>query len=85
MSYFCSMTIKQTLEARVSYRIKRSKDSVFIRKDFEDIGGYDQVGRVLRNLVKKNIITKLGYGAYAKVRKLKHRKITYIIILCKYH
>ena len=44
------MPLKNTLESRISYRIKRSKSRVFLRKDFSDIGGYDQVGRILRIL-----------------------------------
>ena len=41
------MAIKNTLEGKITYRIKRSEASVFLRRDFEDLGGYDQVGRVL--------------------------------------
>ena len=40
----------KTLEDRVSYRIARSKQNVFVREDFEDLGGYDQIGRALRLL-----------------------------------
>ena len=63
------MSLKDTLESRVSYRIKRSKDSVFLRKDFEDIGGYDQIGRILRQLVGKGVLIYLGYGTYARARQ----------------
>lgn len=63
------MSLKNTLESRISYRIKRSKAHVFLRKDFDDIGGYDQVGRILRNLVKKKVLINIGYGAYARTRK----------------
>ena len=38
------MAIKNTLEGKMTYRIKRSEASVFLRRDFEDLGGYDQVG-----------------------------------------
>jgi len=65
------MALKGTLESRVSYRIKRSKASVFLRKDFNDIGGYDQIGRVLRQLVKSEALIDLGYGTYARARKSK--------------
>ncbi len=63
-----AMPLKNTLESRISYRIKRSKSHVFLRKDFENIGGYDQVGRILRGLVNKGILISIGYGAYARTR-----------------
>ena len=40
------MAIKNTLEGKMTYRIKRSAEAVFMRRDFKDLGGYDQVGRV---------------------------------------
>jgi len=58
--------LKKTLKDRVSYRINRSKSSVFMRKDFKDIGGYDQIGRILKNLADQNQLIRLGYGAYAR-------------------
>ncbi len=63
------MPIKNTLESKITYRVRRSKTPVFVRADFEDIGGYDQVGRILRMLVKNNLLIRLGYGAYARSKK----------------
>ena len=60
------MAIKNTLEGKMTYRIKRSEASVFLRRDFEDLGGYDQVGRVLRQLVQKELLINIGYGLYAR-------------------
>lgn len=60
------MKSRKTLEDRVRLRIARSKSDVFLRGDFGDIGGYDQIGRVLRGLVKKGELVKVGYGLYAK-------------------
>jgi hypothetical protein len=64
-----AMPIKNTLEGKIVYRVKRSKTSVFVRDDFEDIGGYDQVGRILSGLVKKELLISLGYGTYARSKK----------------
>jgi len=61
--------ILETLEDKVGYRIKRSKDSVFVPGDFSDLSGQDQIGRALRSFVKKQALIKLGYGLYAKARK----------------
>jgi hypothetical protein len=38
----------ETLEIRLSSRINRKRSDVFLRSDFDDLGGYDQVGRALR-------------------------------------
>jgi hypothetical protein len=65
------MARKGTLESKVSNRIQRSRASVFLRKDFNDIGGYDQIGRVLRQLVKNKALINLGYGTYARAKKSK--------------
>lgn len=37
----------KTLEDQVVYRITRKKGDIILRKDFNDLSGYDQVGRVL--------------------------------------
>ena len=42
-----------TIKAKMQMRIKRSKRYVFMRDDFNDIANYDQIGRVLRNLVQE--------------------------------
>lgn len=56
----------KTIEDRIARRIARSRGEVFMRKDFNDIADYDQVGRSLRQLVAKGKIVKIGYGLYAK-------------------
>ena len=63
------MPLKNTLESRMTYRIKRSGNAVFMREDFEDLGGYDQTGRGLRALVKKGLLIKAGYGVYVRAKK----------------
>ena len=39
---------------------------MFLRRDFKDLGGYDQVGRGLRNLAAKGRLVRIGYGVYAR-------------------
>lgn len=58
-----------TIKARILKRLSRSKRYVFMRVDFKDIAGYDQVGRVLCDLVKSGELLKVGYGIYTKARK----------------
>lgn len=62
------MKSTKTLEAKILYRMGRKKVSVFLREDFLDLSGYDQVGRVLKELTRKGKLVKIGYGLYAKTK-----------------
>lgn len=62
------MSKRKSLEAKVRYRLGQKKAQVFVREDFDDLGGYDQVGRALRKIVSKGDIVKIGYGLYAKTK-----------------
>ena len=57
------------LETRVAKRIARKRGDVFLREDFRDLGGYDQVGRALRGLVRNGQLLKVGYGIYTRAVK----------------
>lgn len=60
---------KFNLEERIEMSIARSKPNVFLRKDFDKFGNYDQVGRVLRSAIRKGLLVKAGYGVYVKAKK----------------
>ena len=62
------MKYSNTLEGKMAIRIARKQSTVLLREDFEDLGGYDQVGRALLALTKKGKLAKIGYGLYAKTR-----------------
>jgi Family of unknown function (DUF6088) len=62
------MKNNKTLESRILARIVRKKESVFLRKDFLDLGGYDQVGRALKHLADNGKLVRIGYGLYSKAR-----------------
>lgn len=49
-------------------RIARKKSAVLLREDFLDLGGYDQVGRILKRLADMGKLLRIGYGLYAKAR-----------------
>ncbi len=66
MSYIDSM--RETLKTQVSKRIDRKRGDVFLRADFDDLGGYDQVGRVLRQFVRQGTLLRIGSGLYARAR-----------------
>ncbi len=63
------MSKYETLSYKVSARIARKNNAVFVREDFEDIGGYDQIGRILRQLAAEEKLIKIGYGLYAKAQR----------------
>ena len=56
----------ETLETRIVNRIERKRSDVFVRADFGDLGGYDQVGRALRKIVREGQLVKVGQGLYAR-------------------
>lgn len=56
----------ESLQTRILKRIDRKHGDVFLRSDFKDLGGYDQVGRVLRELVREGRLLKLGHGLYTR-------------------
>ena len=62
------MNNNKTIENRILARITRRKSNVLLREDFIDLGGYDQVGRALLQLIRKGKIVKIGYGLYAKAK-----------------
>jgi hypothetical protein len=47
-------------------RIARTRSDVFLPGDFADLSGEDQVLRGLRQLVRDNRLTRLGYGVYGR-------------------
>jgi len=62
------MKYSKTLEGKIANRIARKRSPVLLREDFDDLGGYDQIGRALLSLTKKGKLIKIGYGLYAKAK-----------------
>ncbi len=56
------------LKQKITQRLKRSKREVFLRSDFADFGGYDQVGRALKQLVDEGKLVRIGKGLYTRAR-----------------
>ena len=69
-------TLRERIEARIAR--KRSED-VFLPREFRDLGGEDQVLRVLRGLVRDKRLVRLGYGVYGRsvVSRLSGEPILY--------
>jgi len=65
------MTIKftkKTLERKISYRIKRSKEATFVPNDFTDLSDKSQVSRILSILIQKKLIIRVGRGVYTRLK-----------------
>ncbi len=61
------MRQQKTLRERIEERIARKRgDDVFLPREFRDLGGEDQVLRVLRTLVREKRLVRLGYGVYGR-------------------
>ena len=58
---------QKTLRQRIETRIARKRgEDVFLPREFGDLGGDDQVLRVLRVLVREKRLVRLGYGVYGR-------------------
>ena len=71
---------RKTLRAKIEARIARKKqDDVFLPREFADLGGGDQVLRVLRRLVREGHLVRLGYGIYGRavVSQLSGKPVLY--------
>jgi len=61
------MTRRKTLRQKIEERIARRRgDSVFLTREFTNLGGEDQVLRALRGLVRDGRLVRLGYGVYGR-------------------
>ena len=65
----------ESIETRVLNRIERKRGDVFLQSDFKDLGGYNQVGHVLRGLVRKGRLLKVSHGLYTRALKLARIKL----------
>ena len=65
------MARRRTLRERIETRIARKRgEDVFLPREFADLGGEDQVLRVLRGLVREGRLVRLGYGVYGRADHL---------------
>jgi hypothetical protein len=74
------MRQRRTLRKRVEARIaRRQGEDVFLPREFRDLGGEDQVLRVLRALVREKRLVRLGYGVYGRavISRLSGQPILY--------
>jgi hypothetical protein len=53
----------------IERRVRRSTRNVFLRRDFEQFGSYDAIGRALRQQTRAGLLLQIGYGLYAKAER----------------
>ncbi len=58
-----------TTQKRIESSLSSSSETVFLRREFNQFGGYDQVGRALRRMIAKGLLVRAGYGVYVKARE----------------
>jgi hypothetical protein len=56
-------TLREKIEARIA---SKPGEDVFLPREFRDLGGGDQVLRVVRTLVHEKRLVRLGYGVYGR-------------------
>lgn len=59
---------QSTVKDKVIAKIKKSPSSVFLRKEFDQLGDYRQVSRAINEAAASGMLVKVGFGLYAKAR-----------------
>lgn len=68
----------ESIEYKALSRLKAIRGSVVLRKDFNDLGSYRQISRVLKELITEKKLVKIGTGIYAKAYLSKYSDIPLI-------
>jgi hypothetical protein len=63
-----------SIEYKTLNRIKKVRGSVVLRKDFDGLGSYRQVSRVINKFIEEKKLVKIGTGIYAKAYLSKYSK-----------
>lgn len=69
---------KDSIEYKATQRLNKLRTKILLREDFEDLGSYRQISRVLRILLKKGKLAKIGQGLYAKAYPSSYSEIPLI-------
>lgn len=66
---------QNSIEYKALNRLKTIRGNVVLRKDFNDLGCYRQISRVLNKLISEKRLVKIGAGIYAKAYTSKYTNI----------
>lgn len=67
-----------SVEYKTLNRIKVIRGNIVLRKDLNNLASYRQVSRVLKDLIVKKKLVKIGAGIYAKAYTSKYTNIPLI-------
>ena len=72
-----SMRVKyiDSIEYRALNRLNTIRNNVVLRTDFNDLGSYRQISRVLKKFMDEKKLIKIGSGVYAKAYVSKYSDI----------
>lgn len=74
MECFMKVARNETIEFKMTAYIQQIPDEVILRTNVSSLGSPRQVSRGLQALVQRGILTKLGYGTYAKLTRSERLK-----------
>lgn len=57
---------QDSIECKALNRLKAIRDNVVLRQDFDGLGSYRQISRVLNQLIAEKKLVKISAGVYAK-------------------
>lgn len=60
------VTYLNSIEYKALKRLKSIRSTVVLRKDFDGLGSYRQISRILKNFILQRKLVKIGSGLYAK-------------------
>ena len=69
---------EQRLLVKALNRLKRIRGTIVLRQDFEGLGSYRQISRILSRLLEKKKLVRIGAGVYAKAYISKYTGIPLI-------
>ena len=65
----------ESIKYKALNRLKTIRSSVVLRTDFNDLGSYRQISRILKAFIAEKKLVKIGSGVYAKAYVSKYTDI----------
>lgn len=69
---------ENSIEFKVLNRFKKIRGNIILRTDFDGLGSYRQISRVIKKLIFERKIVRIGSGIYAKAYISKYTDIPLI-------
>lgn len=69
---------QESIEYKTLNRLNTIRSSVVLRTDFNGLGSYRQISRIIKKLIIEKKLVKIGSGLYAKAFISKYTKIPLI-------